>query len=378
MKQKTLAIILAVSVSLNIVGCTARPKTEAASEAPAQPPSTSASAERQRGYVARFANTVMFTQFVDNGGQLSGQFQIAQTDSQAVVSSQNYPFTGTRSGKDVSFTLTGSVWTTGWTAKTLTGTLSGSELALVMPGDDGNLSTVVFKVASVDDFNKQVSVDRQAAIQQQQARQAAEASVKAAQDAADERLRQQRAVASANEEVATVLHFLASNRDTLADYLQFDGIVKTGQGLVDGMRAQFAGIQQKSAKPLTCYERSQLDYEVSQIDYTLSQIDYLKSQADSVRSGVAGQVQVVRDDIQRLQRAWDKLQAATSANTTGIPTPAYRSDQIEAATQAANEKVIATSASMQQQLANVADVYKQGQGVLATAKKFMTGVKCSN
>lgn len=385
MKHKILAAILVMNTCLGFFGCTVRTNREAplakqtTKDTPsASAPSTTAADERQRGYLARFTNQVMFIQFVDDDGRLSGQFQIAQTDNAAAVSSQNFPFTGTRKGKDVSITLTGNVWTTGWTAKTFTGTLSGNQLTLVTPGDDGKLITVVLKDASVDDYNQAVTAVKQAAVQQLQAQQAALAAAKAAQDAADERARQQRAVASANDEIARALLRLAGDRDSLADDPRFAGVFKTQQGILDQMQTQFTEIQQQSAKRLTCYQRNQLEYEVNQIEYELNQIEYQVNQAAYIKSGVDDRLSAVRDDIQQVQRAWEKLAVAVKANTNGTPAPEYTADDIQAAITAANHRVAAASEALQQLISKADDYYNQGEELLGRARDLVSKVRCSD
>lgn len=392
MKHTILAVILAIVISLGLGGCAGGRRPDSATQnakdspttlvpsdpAPSAPEPSSSAAKGQHGYLARFTNQVIFIQLVDNGGQFSGQFQIAQTDSFAAVSSQNYPVTGTRNGKDVSITLTGSVWTTGWTAKTFTGTLSGDQLTLVMPGDDGQLSTIVLKAANVGDYNKAVTAVKQVATQQQQAQQAAQAAAKAAQDAANERARQQRTVLSANDAVKNALLRLASDRDGLVDNPGFGGVFEAQLGTLNQMRVQFADVQQQAARPLTCYQRNQLEYQVNQIEYDLNQIGYQVNQAGYIKERVTRQLTHVRDDIQQLQRSWERLQAAVKANTTGTPAPGYTADDIQAAIKAANDKVTAASATLQQSVAKSDDYYNQGKALLSNARDFMSKVKCSD
>jgi hypothetical protein len=135
-------------------------------------------------FAGKASNAAIFVQWTRNGSQLSGELQQAtlQENSQSdssnpqSVSNDSVAFTGTVSGSGVTLSLNqglGSV-------SNLTGTLSGSELDLNFPGQDGGITTVALHSGHASDFNRAVSsLQHQAAQANSQAQQQQEAQAQA-------------------------------------------------------------------------------------------------------------------------------------------------------------------------------------------------------
>jgi hypothetical protein len=106
------------------------------------------------GYLYNGQTEVDFLQLIDtSNGQFTGQLQAvyAKSDGSGVQSLTDL-FTGIRNGSSISLNISGTM---------VVGTLNGDTLSLVWPQQDGTLATIVFKGASVQDYNAAVQALRQ-------------------------------------------------------------------------------------------------------------------------------------------------------------------------------------------------------------------------
>ena len=102
-------------------------------------------------YLSTSSTNVLFLQWVNNNGQLSGQLQEVYTtsDNPLHVQQNNEAFTGVLNGSQLSLSI--SLF---GVTKTITGTFDGSTLKLVVPNQNGQLDTIILHPATVDDYNK--------------------------------------------------------------------------------------------------------------------------------------------------------------------------------------------------------------------------------
>lgn len=131
---------------------------------PTTPPVAGGS--RQEGYLARDSNRVVFIQWTEVGGNLSGQVQVvyvADRNARGIRTdplrpqTDNASFTGLRSGSSVSL----SIVEQSGAPSTWTGSVIGTTLTLVIPDDTGLLTTTAFQRGTVDDYNRAVLGFRQ-------------------------------------------------------------------------------------------------------------------------------------------------------------------------------------------------------------------------
>jgi hypothetical protein len=133
-------------------------------------------------YLAHGPNAVNFVQCVANGNSLTGSLSFVLLPSGAkTVQTFNIPFTGTRSGSQLSLTLHGgNGLTTNETTiggmntdgLTVTGDIAGSDMTLNLPAANGTLQTVTLVPATIERYNSAVAVLQQQAAQASAAAQA--------------------------------------------------------------------------------------------------------------------------------------------------------------------------------------------------------------
>jgi len=158
-----------------------------------------ASDSNQHGYVALVDDGALFVQWTEHDHQLQGQLQ--QFIAGDAARTFNASFTGSHVDSSISLVVAGGFGA----SLTITGTLKGDTLTLVIPQGDGSLSTTELHLGTVSEFNARVRLLRHAASDSEAtattiAHRAAEATVNAADD---ETAVAQSAEATATAEIAT-------------------------------------------------------------------------------------------------------------------------------------------------------------------------------
>ncbi len=175
-------------------------------------------------WLAVDTKSVIFIQWADNNGALSGQMHYVSLDSTNHLSQDNEPFTGTYSNQDHSISLTFHVLNIFTT--TLTGSLNGNTLTLEASSSNGEISTAVLHPGSVNDFNQAVSnLQHQEQVQAQQT-QNAEATNVAVQSTQEALTQQQQAVTAANNALSSALQQLKSDETSLKSDTVFTDVMQ--------------------------------------------------------------------------------------------------------------------------------------------------------
>lgn len=119
-------------------------------------PTKSTAQQGQRGFLATSTQWVQFIQWTETNQQIVGQLESAQIDSTNSLQLQtgNYSITGVQNGDNISISISDL-------GTTLTGTLSGNTLTLVVPQQDGTLATEEFRPATVSDYNSALAALQQ-------------------------------------------------------------------------------------------------------------------------------------------------------------------------------------------------------------------------
>jgi chromosome segregation ATPase len=254
-----------------------------------------------RGYLASDKNGVIFIQFAEQGGQLSGQMQFFGTEGRGwkKTEANNASFTGLRDGANVSLRFAGF-----FTDRTINGTLSGDTLSLVLPQPDGRLATVGFRRASVGEYNAEVEkIRRQVAKTNEDTRRAQ------VELSHLEQLRQRAAQADNNMQRAH--ESLDERLSGLDDTLQFDRPLAGFDQHWREMQEHEQDFKVKAAvRPLDSYKLSAVDYALQKLGYDRQNIEHDRQNLDYALTKANEKISDLRDGVAALQKAWEELQAA--------------------------------------------------------------------
>jgi hypothetical protein len=251
---------------------------------------------------------VEYIQWTDASGQLSGQFQVARLpDSGAyTVLTQNFPFTGTHSGTNISL----SVDQGGHTAVTFTGSLVDDTLQLVSPAASGLLQTKTYHLTTVDGYN--------------QATIAFKSAVKARAD-----------VTTADAALSTALQKLHTDVGTLTADTKFDDATKNFDPDFSSLQSAFQAAQAAGQQPFDCARTNDLANARSAVNRWQSAIQADARNLSTMESKVSSDGDSVSTDISSAKALLQTLQTAIQVPVAaGVDVKTSPSDVTSATTDA--------------------------------------------
>jgi predicted nucleic acid-binding Zn-ribbon protein len=257
-----------------------------------------------QGYLASDKNGVIFIQFAEQGGQLSGQMQFFGAEGRGwkKTEANNASFTGLRDGSNVSLRFAGF-----FTDRTINGTLSGDTLSLVLPQPDGRLATVGFRRASVGEYNAEVQKIRGQVAKTNEATRRAQA-----EESRLEQLRQ--SAAQADDNIRRAYESLNEELNGLGDALQFDRPLAGFDQHWREMQEHEQEFKVKAAvRPLDSYKLSAVDYALQKLEYDQQHIEHDRQNLGYAITKANEKISDLRDGVAALQKAWEELQAARSS-----------------------------------------------------------------
>jgi hypothetical protein len=262
-----------------------------------------------QGYLASGKNGVMFIQFTEQDGRLSGQLQAVGIEGRAVqqqTEARNASFTGIHDGSSLSLRFAGF-----FTERTVTGTLTGDTLSLVLPQSNGTLATVVFKRGTVGEYNAEVERLKRQVGEINAATQRAQAA-----EAHTEQVRQQAAEVDSN--IQSAYNALNDRIGSLGDALKF-------QGPLDGFGTHWREMQEHerefqakaAVRPLNSYQLDEVGYALQRLGYDQQNIGYDRQNLDYAIKNAQERIADIREAVAALRKAWDDLQAARGTEAGG-------------------------------------------------------------
>lgn len=323
-------------------------------------------------------NHVAFIQWTDNNGQLSGQLEEVYLSSNNALQVQqtHAAFTGTLTNSQVSLNF-GSFF---GIPEIITGTFDGNTLTLALPQSNGQLSSVVFNPSSIDDYNKAVStfegnVSQQASNATATA-QAQEIQAEDQQATATTLESQQQAVTNANNALSSALSSLQSDTNSLANDTNFKDVLQSYANDWQQMQKDYQ--QERSDASNGCANGNQ--YTVADDSYTVTD-DLYSIQDDGysfndVKMPISGDIQRVQQDIQTVQSDWQQLQNAVAANTTGTPAPAFSSNDVNKAIQAAQNQITSSQNALKNAQAQATNYDNEAKQLKQQADALAANMHC--
>lgn len=274
-------------------------------------------------------NEAIFLAWVNNNGSLSGQTQDARIQTNyngnQQVNSTHGSFTGTLSNGRVILNFGGFL---GY-SNNITGTYDGTTLTLDFPMTTGNIGSLAFVPATVDDFNTAVGT-LQTQINNEQATVAAnQATADAANAQATAIAGQQQAVANANAAVHSDLSSLQGDISSLNQSATFDSVfsdyAKDWQQMQNDYQTEVNDSKNGCANG---------NYGTVQADAGSVRADEGSIQADdgsynAQKASIDVSYNPVQQDITTLKNDWQALQQAVAQNSSGTPASNYQQSDID-------------------------------------------------
>jgi hypothetical protein len=334
---------------------------------PSPTPSSSTLDSSPAGYLGSGPSGVEFIQWTESQGRLSGQYQTLYVteDNPLQVKNQNAAFTGILNASNMSLTFSALGFSTTWI-----GTLKDDTLTLVKPNQNGLLITDLLRPGTVDDYNKAAATFQQS-IQQKTA------NAQSTQAAVSARAARQKAVADANFALASALSSLKNSVANLNQDTKFDHVLKAYATHWNTMQAHYQRMQADAAKrPFNCDQLTAVqDDRVSLQDDLVSIHDDHGSFTDE-QNIVTSDTADVSNQIRSTNQALQILQAAVTANPTGIPLPQFTPADVATEVAAAERALFSSDKAVKLAQGQAATFDQDAAQLLQTANDFVAGLKC--
>lgn len=335
-----------------------------------------------RGYMDAEQSSILFLQWTEKSGQMSGQLQDVYISSSNALQTQhdNEAFTGTHDGSNVSIST--SIF--GFT-KTYTGSLNGDTLTLVVPSQSGTLNTLTLHSASVDDYNKAATTliqnTSQQALQVTATTQAqniqaqyAQATASAQSATATAQANQQQSVSSANNALSSAIQQMQSDAKGLGSDTTFDSAMQSYAN--DWSTMQKAYQQEQTDAKGGCSNVGTVGADNGAIGADNGAIGADDGSFQAQQAPINNDISTVQQDIQTVQSDWQSLQSAAAANTTGTPAPAYTQDDVNKAVQAAQGQINTSQAAIKQAQGKATGYDQEASQMVKQADALANGMHC--
>jgi hypothetical protein len=358
-------ILLFLSVCLSLSSCVSGSKSQTANQ------QTRVSGSDQKGYLHADSQSVIFLHWTEINGRLNGQMNIFYAKGVRGKTTQNssHSFEGVSDGKNISLNFTGSQWTDGLGGKTWTGTISDSELTLVIPVNNGILEPVKFSVGTVEQYNQAVVAISQSV---------QETNTKIQQENAEAARveTEKNAVAQGNNRVRSALTELGTATNQLDNSLKFDDVFDDYSKAWEKMKGDYQNLHEKAAeKPLTSYKLGNVQYLLGVLQYDVGTFQSHSGTVDYKINAANSAVRAVREAQKTLGDSWQFLQRAVTGNSTGTPTAEFSQSDVSEPIRMSEEKISQASKAIQQASqkrtaynAQARDLYKKADAFVKTLK----------
>jgi hypothetical protein len=315
-----------------------------------------------RGYLASNEKEVIFIQFTEQGGQLSGQVQFFGAEGRGwkKAGANNASFTGIRDGSNVSLRF--AVF---FTDRTINGTLSGDTLRLVLPQPDGRLATVEFRRASVSEYNAEVEKLRGQVAKSNEATRQAQA-----EEAHIEQLRQQ--AAQVDDGIGRAYETLNEKVNGLDEALKFEEPLSGFDQHWREMQEHEKEFKGKAvARPLGGNQLNEIRYALQRLGYDQQHIGYDRQNLDYAIRNANREISGTREAAASLRTAWQELQSVRSTEAGHYIRSEINESQINditwragAAVGSAENAVVKADSKAWLIERQVAETYKRSQALL--------------
>ena len=343
----------------------ATPASSAASAAEATTPpavtvAPNPAAAGLSGYLAIASDGVVFLQWTQADGALTGSLTMAYTPSgdPTTLKTQNAAFTGVLSGSSVTLSFPEGLGV----STTWTGAFNGSSLVLSFATASGNLNTLTFAPASVADYN-QALAQVQAQVQQAQGAASAAAAAQQQQQALQQA---QQAIDQDVQQVQADLGYLPPDTTQLrADVHHIpDDLAQQAKDVQQALQdeqATLTAAQQNAAGGDVCG-----DANTVQGDANTVQGDENTVEGDG--NTLSGDVNTIQGATSQLQQAFQDLQGALAALPSYQPAGAPSQQDVSSAMDAANKAVAQAQQTYAGYLAQSRQMVQVAQGYANAAE----------
>ena len=348
---------------------------------------TSTGTSNDTGYLYTSPTNILFVQWTNTNGQISGRLQDTYTSSATPNQIQqiNQTFTGTQAGSSINFTLSMFGIT-----RTIAGTLNGSTLTLVVPTPDGQTSTIQLTAATVAQYDNAVNA------LEAQLQGTATISTTATTTSPTgtptpnviqvptltgtplptNPIVQQQAIAAANNALGSALYRLQIDTNLLGSSLNLGGLFSNYEANWQQMQQYYQ--QEQADANNGCIAYNAAKYADGGVNYYLAGIQSDDSTLSYIQQNINMNVTAIQQDMQLVQSAWQQLQDAVSAYTAGTPTASFSNQEVTQALQMAQNQVTSVQAQLKNAQTRATQYDNEANQLKQQADTLLNNMHCTS
>lgn len=344
---------------------------------------TSTGTNNDTGYLYTSPTNILFVQWTNTNGQISGRLQDTYTSPATPNQIQqiNQTFTGTQAGSSINFTLSMFGVT-----RTIAGTLNGSTLTLVVPTPDGQTSTIQLTAATVAQYDNAVNA-LEAQIQ-------GAATISTTSPAGTPTpnviqvptltgtplptnpMVQQQAIAAANNALGSALYRLQIDTNLLGSSLNLSGLFSNYEANWQQMQQYYQQEQVDANNGCIAYNAAK--YADGGVNYYLAGIQSDDSTLSYIQQNINMNVTAIQQDMQLVQSAWQQLQDAVSAYTAGTPTASFSNQEVMQALQMAQNQATSVQAQLKNAQTRATQYDNEANQLKQQADTLLNNMHCTS
>jgi hypothetical protein len=380
LRQNLLNRFLAPTIALALLLTACAPISSGASP-------TSTGTNNDTGYLYTSPTNILFVQWTNTNGQISGRLQDTYTSPATPNQIQqiNQTFTGTQAGSSINFTLSMFGVT-----RTIAGTLNGSTLTLVVPTPDGQTSTIQLTAATVAQYDNAVNA-LEAQIQGTATISTTETTTSPTGTPTPNVIQvptltgtplptnpivQQQAIAAANNALGSALYRLQIDTNLLGSSLNLGGLFSNYEANWQQMQQYYQQEQVDANNGCIAYNAAK--YADGGVNYYLAGIQSDDSTLSYIQQNINMNVTAIQQDMQLVQSAWQQLQDAVSAYTAGTPTASFSNQEVMQALQMAQNQVTSVQAQLKNAQTRATQYDNEANQLKQQADTLLNNMHCTS
>ncbi len=345
--------------------------------------STASKNDSSSGYLYISPTNVLFVQWTNTNGKLSGNLQETYTSStnSTQIQQLNEQFTGTQAGSVVNFSLSMFGAT-----RSITGSLNSSTLTVAVPDTSGQINTIELHSATLAQYNSAintleaqiqgtVTVTAQGTVTATQTPDVVQLPTQTGTQLPLSQFDQQQAVTEANNALGSALYALQADTSVLGSSMNLGNLFSIYQGNWQQMQQYYQ--QEQAAASNGCTAYSAAKYDDGGVNYYLGSIQSNDSTLSYIQQNINMDITAIQQDMQNVQSDWQQLQNAVSADTASTPTPAFSNLEVTQALQAAQNQIANVQAQLKSAQSRATQYDNEGKQLKQQADTALTNMHCS-
>jgi len=310
------------------------------------------------GYLATGSNYVLFIQFTNTNGILSGEWDEADetTDNPPQVRTFNSTFSANLAGTQFNLSVNG---------RTYAGSFDGSNFTIEFPQTDGTLAPISLSAASIDDYNNAVRQLQQNVSQQDQQVADNQATAVAAQATA---VAAQAAATATTDEQNRLNYDLANiggATQQLASDSNFSSALNGYANDINQMKKDYQTEQHDASGG--CSNESQVQLDANQLQIDANQIGVDDNGFSLDTNQVSTDIPNVQDFVNKIEQHWNNL---------GKSSPGVTQNDIDTAVHNGNTAIQNAQAAVSSATSQTHGDDATAQQILQQANKLSSSMKC--